>query len=89
MMVLYAIICVPETKGVPLESISLLFEGRILRGAIMDIFPSRTRAKHLRETTNVNHDGDDKVVVSHIERTKAASDGQPGSSSTSREESVV
>lgn len=47
-MLLYAVFCVPETKGVPLESIGLLFEGNIIAGATRDTC-SGARARRLRE----------------------------------------
>lgn len=49
LMLLYAVFCVPETKGVPLESIGLLFEGSIIAGATRDTIPGASRAKKLRE----------------------------------------
>lgn len=48
LMLLYAVFCVPETKGVPLESIGLLFEGNIIAGATRDTC-SGARARRLRE----------------------------------------
>lgn len=48
LMVIYTIFCVPETKGVPLESIHLLFEGNIIKGALKDTIPGKTRAKELK-----------------------------------------
>lgn len=50
-MVVYAILCVPETKGVPLESISILFEGSIIAGATRDTVPRFSRAKRLAQST--------------------------------------
>ena len=47
-MGVWAILCVPETKGVRLESIGELFEGNIIRGCIQDTIPSKSRAKQLR-----------------------------------------
>ncbi|KAN0091823.1 general substrate transporter [Hyaloscypha variabilis] len=47
---LYAMICVPETAKVPLESIHKLFDQNIIRGAFMDNFPRHRRAKKLQET---------------------------------------
>lgn len=46
-MLLYAVFCVPETKGVPLESVGLLFEGNIIAGATADTC-SGARARRLR-----------------------------------------
>lgn len=48
LMLAYAVFCVPETKGVPLESVGLLFEGNIIAGATKDTV-SRARAKKLRD----------------------------------------
>lgn len=52
-MVIYAILCVPETKGVPLESIHMLFEGNIIAGATRDTIPRYSRAKNLAAARNV------------------------------------
>ena len=51
-MVVYAVLCVPETKGVPLESIYMLFEGNIIAGATRDVVPRLSRAKHLTNSSN-------------------------------------
>lgn len=51
-MLFYAVFCVPETKGVPLESIGVLFEGNIIAGATRDTF-SGVRARNLREHHHV------------------------------------
>lgn len=48
LMLVYAVLCVPETKGVPLESVGLLFEGDIIAGATRDTV-SRARARKLRD----------------------------------------
>lgn len=48
LMLLYAVFFVPETKGVPLESIGVLFEGNIIAGATADTC-SGVRARRLRE----------------------------------------
>ena len=53
LMVLFTVICVPETKNVPLESIHLLFEEDIFRGAIRDTFPGRARSKALQAHSHV------------------------------------
>ena len=47
-MGVWTVLCVPETKGVRLESIGELFEGSIIRGCIVDTIPSKSRAKQLR-----------------------------------------
>ncbi|KAH7091515.1 general substrate transporter [Paraphoma chrysanthemicola] len=74
-MGVWAIFCVPETKGVPLESIGELFEGDIIRGCVQDTIPSKTRAKQLRNHHNthdvdsVNGDAPRKGArVDHIEQ---------------------
>lgn len=56
MMLLYAVFCVPETKGVPLESVGLLFEGNIVACATNDLV-SRARAKKLRDHHLAGPDG--------------------------------
>jgi|TARA_R110002003_G_scaffold6_1_gene266 hypothetical protein len=53
-MGIWTVFCVPETKGVPLESIGELFEGDIIRGCLQDTIPSRTRAKQLKNHHNTN-----------------------------------
>lgn len=55
-MVFYAILCVPETKGVPLEAIPKLFEGNIIAGATRDTIPRYSRAKHLTHSANIDPD---------------------------------
>lgn len=82
-MVVYAVLCVPETKGVPLESIYMLFEGNIIAGATRDVVPRLSRAKHLANSSNEGRyrDGEDDEeggagmgkskngsVSSHVER---------------------
>jgi hypothetical protein len=47
LMFVYVIFCVPETKGVPLESIHLLFEGSIVKGCVQDLVPRHSRAKKI------------------------------------------
>jgi SP family sugar:H+ symporter-like MFS transporter len=73
-MGVWVVLCVPETKGVPLESIGELFEGDIIKGCIQDTWPSRSRAKMLRHHHNtndvdsVNGDAPNKGArVNHIE----------------------
>lgn len=78
-MVVYAILCVPETKGVPLESIHLLFQGNIVAGATRDVIPRRSRAKHISQ--GLDRDADERYddeedamaakngsMSSHVER---------------------
>lgn len=65
MMLLYAVFCVPETKGVPLESVNLLFEGNIIAGATKDTIPRLSRAKKLQAhslVSGVRWDGGSKAV---------------------------
>lgn len=54
-MVVYAVLCVPETKGVPLESIYKLFEGNIIAGATRDVVPRFSRAKNLAHSSNAGN----------------------------------
>lgn len=53
LMVLFTIICVPETKNVPLERIHLLFEDNVVRGAMRDMVPGRARSKDLQVHSHV------------------------------------
>ena len=53
LMVVYTVLCVPETKNVPLESIHLLFEGHVIRGPTRDTFPSKARSKSLQAHSHV------------------------------------
>ncbi|THY60419.1 general substrate transporter [Aureobasidium pullulans] len=70
-MAIYTVFCVPETKGVPLESMSLLFEGNIIKGATYDTIPRYSRAKGLKNATNVLDDeGNKGDYAVHVERTK-------------------
>ena len=55
-MVIYTVLCIPETKGVPLESIGMLFEGNIIAGATRDTIPRYSRAKHLANSSNMDSD---------------------------------
>lgn len=48
LMGIYVIVCCPETKGVPLESMHHLFEGDIIKGCIKDTVPRLSRARQLR-----------------------------------------
>lgn len=47
-MTVYAVVCVPETKGVPLEQVHLLFDGAIIKGCIRDTIPRLSRAREWR-----------------------------------------
>lgn len=49
LMACFAVVFVPETKNVPLESVHLLFEREIVKGALRDIRPKNQRAKALRD----------------------------------------
>ena len=53
LMVVFTVICIPETKNVPLESIHLLFEENIIRGAMRDTFAGRARSKALQTHSHV------------------------------------
>ena len=48
LMGIWTVFCVPETKGVRLESIGELFEGDIIKGCLLDTIPRTSRAKKLR-----------------------------------------
>ncbi|OAL51676.1 MFS quinate transporter-like protein QutD [Pyrenochaeta sp. DS3sAY3a] len=48
-MGIWTVFCVPETKGVRLESIGELFEGDIIKGCVQDTIPKNSRAKKLRD----------------------------------------
>ena len=73
-MAVYAVCCVPETRGVPLESIDALFEGDIIAGCLRDTVPGRTRANELlrRWADEDKEDGkkgvDDGQVEDRVER---------------------
>ncbi|KAF2795844.1 MFS quinate transporter-like protein QutD [Melanomma pulvis-pyrius CBS 109.77] len=58
LMGIYVVFCVPETKGVPLESVHLLFEGDIIKGCIRDTIPRYSRAKQLKDHHVTNDDED-------------------------------
>jgi MFS transporter, SP family, sugar:H+ symporter len=60
-MSIYAVVCVPETKNVPLESIHILFEKDIIRGCIRDTVPRYTRAKTLQKHSAVAGGEDEKM----------------------------
>lgn len=64
LMTIYTVFCVPETKGVPLETIHVLFEGSIIKGAIKDTIPRYSRAGLLQ---NGNEDEREDVVPKDIE----------------------
>lgn len=81
-MMFYAILCVPETKNVPLESVHILFEGNIIRGATKDIIPKYSRARQLKDHHRggeesswevMKNGGDDEAGVGqHIEESPEA-----------------
>jgi SP family sugar:H+ symporter-like MFS transporter len=75
-MGIWTVFCVPETKGVPLESIGELFDGNIIKGCVQDLVPSKSRAKQIRnrhaaleaDVDSVNGDAPRKGArVDHIE----------------------
>ena len=74
-MGIWTVFCVPETKGVRLESIGELFEGSIIKGCVQDTFPKTSRAKKLREQgAMVEEEGDGdsmgprkRTRVEHVE----------------------
>lgn len=49
LMAVFAVVFVPETKNVPLETVHLLFQGDVVRGAVRDINPRWQRATALRK----------------------------------------
>ena len=53
-MGIWTVFCVPETKGVRLESIGELFEGSIIKGCVQDTFPKTSRARKLRAQSNLD-----------------------------------
>ncbi|OQN97048.1 hypothetical protein B0A48_16852 [Cryoendolithus antarcticus] len=72
LMVVYTVFCVPETKGVPLESIYMLFEGNIMAGATRDTIPKKARAKFLTNASNIEPVVKGKESVGeHVERVDA------------------
>jgi len=76
LMGIWTVFCVPETKGVPLESIGELFEGSIIKGCVLDTFPKTSRAKKLRDH-HITHDtdsisGDMGKKGAHVERIEQA-----------------
>jgi MFS transporter, SP family, sugar:H+ symporter len=60
-MVLYTVLCVPETKGIPLESIHLLFKNNIVAGATRDTVIGKTRAKTMATISIVEKLDDDEL----------------------------
>lgn len=64
LMAVYAVFCVPETKGVPLESIHLLFEGSIVKGALRDVVPGRSRAAEMGRQREEREGADEASVFS-------------------------
>lgn len=73
MMGFYTIFCVPETKGIPLESIGRLFEGSIVKGCVQDTFPSKSRANKWKHQAVVEDEdeygvpGKKGARVEHVE----------------------
>ncbi|EOD53004.1 putative quinate transport protein [Neofusicoccum parvum UCRNP2] len=78
LMLVYAVMCVPETKGVPLESVNLLFDGNIIAGATKDTIPRFSRAKKLKD----HHLGSDEWT----DRSKSVDEGEvePGKTANIR-----
>lgn len=66
-MVFYTVFCVPETKGVPLESIHVLFEGSIIKGATRDTIPKYSRARLLQNGQDDERDDIGKDSHEHVE----------------------
>lgn len=69
-MLFFAVFCVPETKGVPLESISILFEGNIVAGATRDTIPGLSRARQLRNhrLAGTTDDDDGRKLGGEVEQ---------------------
>jgi SP family sugar:H+ symporter-like MFS transporter len=61
-MGIYTVLCVPETKGVSLESIHHLFEGNIIQGCIRDTIPRYSRAKQLQHH-HITNDAESETSV--------------------------
>jgi SP family sugar:H+ symporter-like MFS transporter len=81
-MVVYAVLCVPETKGVPLESIYKLFEGNIIAGATRDVVPRFSRAKHLANSSNEGRYRDDDDDGEDYDEEEGAGVGKDGGKSS-------
>lgn len=70
---LFATICVPETAGMPLESVHLLFGGNIIKDALLDNIPSHCRARkwvseaHMDKNVEAAGGDDRKKHVEHAE----------------------
>jgi MFS transporter, SP family, sugar:H+ symporter len=70
-MVIYTVICVPETKGIPLESIHLLFKNNVIAGATRDTIIGKTRAKTMAGVSiagKMDDDDLDKADIVRVER---------------------
>ena len=74
-MGIWSFFCVPETKGVPLESIYMLFEGNIIAGATRDVVPRFSRAKHLANSSNEGRYRDDEGEDDEEEEAGMGKDG--------------
>lgn len=70
-MAVYAILCVPETKNIPLESIHMLFEGNIISGATRDTIPRFSRAKTLKAHSHVRDEDVEKDIYKAAMQAKA------------------
>lgn len=70
LMTIYTIFCVPETKGIPLEKMALLFEGSIIKGATLDTIPRLSRAREIRDATNMEDEEGKTSFAVHVEMTK-------------------
>lgn len=67
-MVVFTVFFVPETAGIPQETIYMLFEGKIVKEATRDTFPKSSRAKVLKNVRNVEADTvDGKGYATHVE----------------------
>lgn len=59
-MSIYALLCVPETRGIPLELVGTLFEGNIMEGALRDAFPRDSRARKYKDANETARDDEDR-----------------------------
>jgi hypothetical protein len=62
LMFVYTVFMVPETKGIPLESINVLFEGNIIKGCIQDTIPRHSRANKLNAHQFIDEAGSEASV---------------------------
>ena len=78
---MYAAVFVPETKSIPLESMSLLFEGNIIKGAIQDLIPQHSRSNRWRIAQSQDDDDDscqESLCTPHTQHAKVVRYGTIG-----------